>query len=291
MQQLAVDASRSVWRGRRGQGTAARSRSAGRHHVEELMPASLENLVIGVATSAVTAVIVWAWGRLARLRRRNRRAAFFGLSPGDPCVVVMNRHNEASNAMHHNDVEGLVDLIRLVEEIGAKPVVVRFDRILEPAGETAELCIGGPASNERARVHLKTYLPGIQFRPYAAGEQRSLAIVTGDDVFPYEETELEHVVLARFYPDASSYPVILISGQSSLSNRGAISYLAKHYERSVRLLHPDGESFCFVLTLKSPLVYGIKSVHLAKDVTATAFRPPQPAPQPPSAAPAAAPSG
>jgi hypothetical protein len=235
------------------------------------MPASIENLVIGVVTSAVTAVIVWVWGRLARLRRRNSRAAFFGLSPGEPCAIVMNRHAKTTNAMHHDDVDGLVDLIGLVREIGATPVVVRFDRILEPAGETTELCIGGPGSNERTRVHLKTYLPGIEFRPYAPGADDHMAIAVGDDVFAYDQSELEHAVLARFYPEASSHPVILICGQSARSNHGAISYLTKHYERSIRLTHRDDEPFCFVLSLRSPLVYGVKSVHLAKDVTAAAF--------------------
>ena len=237
------------------------------------MPASIENLIIGVVTSAVTAVIVWVWGRLARLRRRSRRAAFFGLSPGEPCAIVMNRHAETSNAMHHEDVDGLVDLIGLVREIGATPVVVRFDRILEPAGETTELCIGGPGSNERARVHLKTYLPGVEFRPFAPGADDHLAIAVGGDVHPYQESELEHAVLARFSPEASAHPVILICGQSARSNHAAISYLTKHYERSIRLTHRDDEPFCFVLALRSPLVYGVKSVHLAKDVTTAAFTP------------------
>jgi hypothetical protein len=238
------------------------------------MPASIENLIIGLVTSAVTAVIVWVWGRLARLRTRNRRAAFFGLSPGEPCAIVMNRHAETANAMHHDDVDGLVDLIGLVREIGAIPIVVRFDRILEPAGETTELCIGGPGSNERARVHFKTYLPGIEFRRFAPGADDHMAIVIGDDHFAYEQSELEHAVLARFYPEASSHPVILISGQSARSSHGAISYLTKNYDRSIRRTHRHGEPFCFVLALRSPLVHGVKSVHLSKDVTAAAFAPP-----------------
>jgi hypothetical protein len=98
-----------------------------------------------------------------------------------------------------------------------------------------------------------------------------MAIAIGDDVFAYERSDLEHAVLARFYPEASSHPVILISGQSARSNHGAISYLTKHYERSIRLTHGDGEPFCFVLALRSPLVYGVKSVHLAKEVTSAAF--------------------
>jgi hypothetical protein len=238
------------------------------------MPGSIENLVVGIATSAVTAVVVWAWGRVARRRRGAPRAAVLGLKPGEPSGLVMNHHAETANAMHHNDVDGLVDLIRLVDEIGARPVVVRFDRLLEPAGETTELCIGGSATNERAGVHLKTYLPGIELRPYAPDDPEHLAIVTAGDSFGYAKSELEHAILARFYPDASSHPVILICGQSSRSNRAAISYLTKHYERSIRLTHPDGEPFCLVLALKSPLVYGTKSVHLARDVTDTAFAPP-----------------
>ncbi|HSK95487.1 MAG TPA: hypothetical protein VK891_02630 [Euzebyales bacterium] len=238
------------------------------------MPGSVENLVVGVASSAVTAVIVWVWARVARLRRRHRRAAFFGLSPGDRCVIVMNRAARDDRAMHHDDVEGLVDLIRLVDEIGAEPEVVRFDRLLEPAGETAEVCIGGPTSNERAEVHLRTYLPGVTFRTYDPDADDHMAIITGDDLFPYERAEIEHALLARFYPESSPHPVILVCGQSARSNRAAISYLARHYERAIRVLHPDGEPFCLVLALRSPLVYGVRSVHLVKDVTTSALRPP-----------------
>jgi hypothetical protein len=200
-------------------------------------------------------------------------AGWHGLSPGEPCAIVMNRHAKTSNAMHHEDVGGLVDLIGLVREIGATPVVVRFDRILEPAGEITELCIGGPGSNERARVHLKTYLPGVEFRPFAPRADDHLAITVGGDVHPYQESELEHAVLVRFFPEASSHPVILVCGQSARSNHAAISYLTKHYERSVRLTYRDDEPYCFVLALRSPLVYGVKSVHLANDVTTAAFAP------------------
>ena len=76
----------------------------------------------------------WYRARVARLRRRHRKAAFFGLSPSERCVIVMNRAHRDDRAMHHDDVEGLADLIRLVDETGAEPVVGRFDRLFAPAG-------------------------------------------------------------------------------------------------------------------------------------------------------------
>jgi hypothetical protein len=242
------------------------------------MPAALvENVIVGLVTSIVTAVAVWVWSRLRALRILHRRAAFFGVSPGEICLILMNHAAQDAKVVMQNDVDVLVETARLVEEIGAKATIARFDRVLEPAGDAAEFCIGGPDSNERSRVHLKTYLPGVRFMPWKeAGVERD-AIVAGDDVFRYQPTELEHAVLARFHPDASARPVILICGQSSRGNRAAIHYLSANYDTSLRRSYGDERPFCLILKVESPQVYGVKSVRLAKDVTEVAFAPHEPA--------------
>jgi len=241
------------------------------------VPAAIvQDVIVGVVTSIVTAVAVWSWTRLRALRILHRRAAFFGVSPGETCLILMNHSARDAQVVVQNDVDVLVETARLVDEIGARTTIARFDRVLEPAGDTTEFCIGGPDSNERSRVHIKTYLPGIRYLPYAEGSPDSTAIVAGDDVFRYQPAELEHALLVRFYPDASARPVILICGQSSRANRATIHYLSTNYDTSLRRSYGDNRPFCLVLKVESPLVYGVKSVRLARDVTGIAFGAPAP---------------
>jgi hypothetical protein len=238
------------------------------------MPAAIvENVIVGVVTSIVTAFAVWAWTRVRALRALHRKAAFFGISPGESCLILTNHAAENPEVVTQNDVEVLVETSRLADAIGATSTIARFDRVLEPAGDTAEFCIGGPASNERSGVHLKTYLPGVRFTAWTEGSADAPAILAGGEVYPYRSTELEHAVLARFYPDASARPVILICGQSSRANRAAIHYLTTSYDTSLRRSFGNDRPFCLILKIESPLVYGVKSVRLTNDVTATAFAP------------------
>lgn len=231
----------------------------------------VENVIVGVATSLATAIVVWSWTRIRAVRALHRRAAFFGVSPGESCLILTNHAAEDPKVVMQNDVEVLVETARLADAIGAKPTIARFDRVLEPAGDTVEFCIGGPDSNERSRVHLKTYLPGVRFTTWSEDSAGAPAIVADEDVFLYRPTELEYAVLARFYPDASPRPVILISGQSSRANQAAIHYLSANYDSSLRRSYGNERPFCLVLRVDSPLVYGVKSVRLAKDVTAAAL--------------------
>ncbi len=175
--------------------------------------------------------------------------------------------------MSHGDIETLVDIVMLVDEIGGKLKIAPFDKVLEPAGEMTEFCIGSPGSNKRTQVHMENFLKGVVCNPYAPGDPDNLAIVAGNEKFRYESYESEYALLARFYPNTNSQPVILISGQSARGNQGAVYYLIRRYDNFLKNKFDDKKPFCLILRLQSPLTYGHKSVRLVKDITDVAFIP------------------
>lgn len=238
-----------------------------------MSPSVIENFVVGIITSVVTAVAFWLWGTIRKSQILNRRSAFFGISPKENCLVVMNHSARDQNVMAHGDVETLVEVVRLVDEIGGKLVIARFDRILEPAGEMTEFCIGGPDSNQRTKVHLENFLKGVRYNPYSPDSPDNVALVTKDEIYRYKKHEDEYAILARFYSEPDSYPVILICGQTSRSNQGATHYLVKNYEKFLREKFGNKKPFCLIIKLQSPLTYGFRSVRLVKDVTDIAFVP------------------
>jgi hypothetical protein len=238
-----------------------------------MSPSVIENFVVGIVTSIVTALAVWLWEKLRKSRIINRRAAFFGLLPKERCLAVMNHNPKSPNTMSHSDVQTLIEVVRLVDEIGSQLFVAPFDEILEPAGGTTEFCIGGPDSNQRTKVHLENFLKGIHLKPYAPGDPDNIAIVTKDEKFRYEKNKSEHAVLARLYPSTNSHPVILICGQTARSNQGAIHYLIQNYDKFLRKKFGNKKQFCLIIELQSPLTYGYKSARLEKDLTDTAFIP------------------
>ncbi|MEM8806555.1 MAG: hypothetical protein AAGF01_11060 [Cyanobacteria bacterium P01_G01_bin.38] len=236
-------------------------------------PPMIENFVVGIFTTVVTAIVVWVWDKIRRSQQLNRRASFFGLAREGSCLAVMNHNPRSPNTMSHRDVEILVDVVSLMNQIGGDLVIAPSDRILEPAGDMTEFCIGGPGSNQRAKVHLENFLQGIWINDYAPESPESLAIATQKDTFRYEKNQNEYAVLARFYPYAEAHPIFLFCGQTSRANQGAAHYLVRHYEKYLRAKFGNRKPFCLVLKLQSPTTYGYKAVKLVKDVTDVAFIP------------------
>lgn len=238
-----------------------------------ITPSVIENFTVGLVTSVVTAVVVWLWGKIRASQILDRKSAFFGISPKENCLLVINHDPRNHNSVTHGDVETLIEIAKLVAEINAKLVIARFDRILEPAGETTEFCIGGPDSNPRTKVHLENFLQGIYINPYMPDDPDNIAFVTKGKKYIFVNNKDEHAILARFYPESDSYPVILICGQTSKGNRGAVHYLNKNYDSYLRQKFGNKKPFCLILKLQSPLTYGVKAVHLVKDITDIAFIP------------------
>jgi hypothetical protein len=238
-----------------------------------MSPSVIENFVVGIITTVVAAIATWLWGKVWRSTLLNRRAAFFGLSPGESSLAVMNQKPDSLNTMSHADVQTLVEVVKLTNEIGSKLEIAPFDEILEPAGKVTEFCLGGPDSNRRTKVHLETFLRGIILKPYAPGDPDNIAIATKDAIYRYKKNESEYAILARFYPNETANPVILICGQTARSNRGAIHYLIEHYDQALREKYGNKRQFCLMIGLRSPSTYGYKSVYLEEDLTGIAFIP------------------
>lgn len=236
-------------------------------------PSVIENFVVGIATSIITAVAVWLWNKIRKSRILNRRAAFFGLSPKEPFLAVMNQNPKSLNTMSHADVQTLVEVVKLAEEIGSELTVAPFDRVLEPPGGMTEFCLGGPDSNQRTKVHLANFLKGVRLNPYMPGDLDNIAIVTQAETFRYEKNHSEYAVLARLYPNPKAHPVILICGQTARSNQGTVHYLIENYEHVLRKKFGNKKQFCLIIQLQSPQTYGYKSAKLEKDLTDTAFTP------------------
>lgn len=242
-----------------------------------LSPSVIENLILGVITSIITGLAVWSWTKLRTSQLLNRRSAFFGMAPKENCLIVINRSPRNQYAMVMGDVETLIETVRLVDTINGKATIAKFDRILEPAGAVTEFCIGGPASNQRTKVHMTHFLPGVTISPYIADNPDSIAIQTKDYTYRYKKDIDEYAILARFFPEPDSNPVILIVGQTAKAGQGAVHYLVKAHDGHLRKTFGNRRPFCIVLKLRSPLTYGVRSIQLVNDISPIAFAP-QPGP-------------
>jgi hypothetical protein len=229
----------------------------------------LLNIVIGLVTSILSGSSVWLWQRADKARRSRRKAAFFGLHPGDTCLIVMNHRWNDTRSMHQNDVHALIAIGALATEAGARVSVKLGDDMRESNADRTEFCVGGPSTNPRTAGHLAAHLPGISVSP---SRRDALAISAGKHRFAYERGERSHALVAKFTPATSTRPVILICGQSAIANRAAVHLLTRDYPRLGRTL-ASRDRFCLVLRVSSPDVYGHEMVEVAADVSDTAFAP------------------
>lgn len=231
--------------------------------------ASLQDLLIGIATSIITGVAVWLWQKIQHTQILNRNANFFDLKPGDECLIVLTQYRE-QNATSHGVVECMVDAVKLIHSLGCNVKVAPFDKAIEPPGEMTEICLGGPDANQRTKSHLTAFLKGVQFYSYN-DETIPSALVVRKKVYEYEKGKREYAILAKFRPKPTSKPVFLICGQTQIANKGAMYYLAQNYVNEIRRKY-GGNNFCLITCVPSPWTYGHKSVELVEDITKVAFK-------------------
>jgi hypothetical protein len=232
--------------------------------------AALLNILIGLITSVISGTAVWLWQHGKNAHALRRKVAFFGLKSGSECLIVMGSVPDRPRASSHDDIHALLGVGALAAEAGC-PVSVHFPQELrESNGSRTEFCIGGPDSNSRTRAHLTSNLPGISFRPYNPSRRDSIAIVAGRQHMVRNPRNTEYAVAAKFTPQGSSAPVILICGQTAVTNRAAISFLASKY-RSVEKMVTSTEKFCVIIRVTAVEAYGHEAAVLDRDVTAVAF--------------------
>ncbi|RNF98410.1 hypothetical protein EEJ42_36260 [Streptomyces botrytidirepellens] len=236
------------------------------------MLSALANIALGLVTSLLGGGFVWLWERGKRTRALNRKAGFFGVRPGETCLVVLpNKHN-APRAVHHRDVRAVVELAMLAGELGCQ-VSVASGSFRGSNGDRTEFCVGGPLgdANVRAGGHLAAHLPGVTIHPYS-DRPEAVAFSVGGEQYLFDQGNEEYALVAKFTPQESSRPVVLVCGQSALANQAAIHFLRREYARVVREIASE-DRYCLLIKISDILTYEFHRAVLERDVSAAAFAP------------------
>ncbi|MFF4172467.1 hypothetical protein [Streptomyces sp. NPDC001744] len=240
------------------------------------MDEDLRNIVLGVLATGVSASLGWL-GRTYQWRRGLRRKqAFFGLSGGSECLLVVNRESGGDNVVHRHDVFALLELSTLVKDCGAHARILSHDRTHQGFGDRTEFCVGGPYSNRRTAAHLATLLPGVSVNVEVEPSETRGSITVGTERHLMDKGTSEYVLLARLTAGEGHRPVFLFCGQRAITNQAATRYLARHHEALAR--RHRGGSFVLLLRVVNSDAYGPDVVELVADVTRAALTAPAPAP-------------
>jgi hypothetical protein len=235
-----------------------------------LVSAAFLNILVGLATSVLSGGSVWLWQRARNTRILRRKVAFFGVERGGTCLIIMNNTWDTPRRSTHHDVQAMIEVATLANEVGCAISVHSCDEFRESNGNRTEFCIGGPESNPRTGGHLTSRLPGVTVRPYHATRRDSAAIVVGDQRFLLDLGNQEYVLVAKFTLPEASRPIILICGQTPITNRAAIHYLKREYRGLSRVV-ASVDQFCIMVRVASTGTYGYQAAGLECDVSAAAF--------------------
>ncbi|GHG98024.1 hypothetical protein GCM10018780_23930 [Streptomyces lanatus] len=229
--------------------------------------------MIGLVTSLLGGAFVWLWERARKARAVNRRAAFFGVRPGETCLIVLGNKYNSPGTAHYRDVRAVVELTLLVGELGCD-AAVESGGYRGSNGDRTEFCVGGPTggANLRTGGHLAAHLPGVTVHPYDGTSPESVAIEVGGEKFLFDRGQQEYALVAKFTPTESTRPVFLVAGQTSVANLAAIHFLRREYARVARQL-PSVERFCLLIKVSDIGTYEFHRASLERDVTAAAFGP------------------
>ena len=230
------------------------------------------DLAVNLAASVIAGTAVWLAQWLLRHRRLARKRAFFGLSAGSDCLLVVSKHASSprQHSVHSRDVAALAELVAIAKECGSRADVVTPDDVPRVIGRVTEFCVGGPLGNPRTAAHLRAMLPGVLFEPFeVTGEE--VAVRIGSAVYRRALDEAEYVVLAKVYGPAAARPVFVIAGQTAHTNLAAARLLSSRYPELIRK-YGVSKSFCLVLRIVEPWTYGPDFVEVVADATDDAFR-------------------
>jgi hypothetical protein len=232
---------------------------------------ALANIALGLVTTVVGGAVVWLWQRLAVRRSRRAKERFFGLARGTDCLIIFNNAAGRRGAMNHHDVYALIGVATLAASTGSPVSVVSCNDFQGLNGDRTEFCLGGPGggSNPRTGAHLAAHLPGV--RTQVAGT-RPLTYEIGGRIYHCNPGTEEFALVAKFTPAGSTRPVILICGQTALSNRAAVAFLTREH-RALARGAVDVRRFAVMLRVSASGTYGHEAAELETDVTGAAFGP------------------
>ncbi|WP_308312901.1 hypothetical protein [Streptomyces sp. ISL-1] len=231
------------------------------------------NVLVGLATSLIGGAFVWLWERGKDARVLRRKADFFGLVPGETCLVVMGNKHNVKGVATHKEIRAMIEVATLASQLGCDVVTESSDDFRGSNDNRTEYCIGGPLGDANVRTggHLAAHLPGVRIVPYGPAPD-SAAIVVGEHRYLFEHDHVEHTVVAKFMPPEATRPVVLICGQSSLANQAAVHYLKRNYREIADRL-TSVERFCIMIKVSDIGTYGFQRASFARDVTGEAFAP------------------
>ncbi|MER5752360.1 hypothetical protein [Streptomyces sp. NPDC002088] len=230
----------------------------------------LVNIAIGLVTSLLGGGFVWLGERAKRAREVNRRAGFFGVRPGETCLVVLGAKHDSSGTAHYGDVRAIVEFSLLAGELGCDAELESGD-FRGSNGDRTEFCVGGPLrSNARTGGHLAAHLPGVTIHPYDGTRPDSVAIEVGGEKFLYDRRNREYALVAKFTPRESSRPVFLVCGQSPVGNLAAVHFLRREFGQVAKELS-SVERFCFVIKVSDIGTYEFHRAELERDFSEVAF--------------------
>jgi hypothetical protein len=227
----------------------------------------VEQLVLGVGSSAIAGTAVWLGQRAVASGRRRSRSRFLGLTGrwSQTCRLVVGRNPKQTNSIHESDVAAMLEISALTRAVGVEP------RILSPAeagaddADQVEFCLTARDANRRTKAHLERWLPGLTMSPFSEG----LAYTAGGAQFRRDPGVLEYVVLARICRPGRPH-LWIVAGQTGITNRAGARFLAEHGAR-LRHRFGDDRTFCLVLRVIEPATYGYREVEEAADVTVNAL--------------------
>ncbi|MFE5207010.1 hypothetical protein [Streptomyces sp. NPDC056600] len=223
-------------------------------------------------TSLIGGGCGWLWERGKRSRTLRRKAAFFGVVPGEPCLVVVGNKHGLPDVTHRKDVDVIAEIAALAGQFGSDVVTESSNTFRGSNDDRTEFCVGGPLgeANVRTGGHLAAHLPGVRVLPYREGHPDSVALVVGEHRYPFDKNVQEYALVAKFTPPEASRPVLLLCGQSPLANRAAVHHLRRRYAEVARALE-SVDRFCIVIKVPEIRTYGYQAATLERDVTREAF--------------------
>lgn len=233
------------------------------------------DLLINLLASVIAGTAVWLAGFLLRRRRLSRQRAFFGLTAGASCLLVVSRHASSPRefSVHRRDVAALVELATVVRECGAHADRVGENQPIGEIGRLTEFCVGGPGgASPRSATHVRTILRGVTYEVFDEETRRMSFTVGGTEYVLTPESG--YLLLARFWGPAGGHPVFFIGGLSAGSNLAGARYLAVRHRELARTFGAD-RPFALVLRIVEPAAYGTDFTELVADVTDAAFQPAQ----------------
>ncbi|MDT3398948.1 hypothetical protein RKE29_20255 [Streptomyces sp. B1866] len=222
-------------------------------------------------TSLVGGGLVWLWERGRRTGALNRKAAFFGVRPGETCLIVLGSKYNTPGTAAHRDVRAAVELAMLAGELGCRLTLESGD-FRGGNGDRTEFCVGGPLGNANIRTggHLAAYLPGMTIHPWDPSRRDSVAFEVGGRRYFFDKGNEEYAIAAKFTPEGSRRPVFLVCGQSSLGNQAAIHFLRREYAQVARTL-ASVDRYCVLIKVSGIATYEHHRAVLERDVSAAAF--------------------